>query len=56
MTYGFLVAQGNGIRRTGRLGAADIVDIAPTILRLQGLPLPGHLEGHPLEDMLETGA
>jgi predicted AlkP superfamily phosphohydrolase/phosphomutase len=53
-TFGFLAASGPGIRRAGQLQAADILDIAPTILRLQGLALPGHLDGRVLEEMLET--
>ena len=32
----------------GRTLAAHLVDIAPTILSLFGLPIPGHVEGRPL--------
>jgi len=52
-TYGFLIACGGHIRKTGELVAADIVDIAPTVLYLQGLAVPEHMDGRVLEDMIE---
>jgi predicted AlkP superfamily phosphohydrolase/phosphomutase len=51
-THGFLIASGNGIRKSGELATADIVDIAPTILNLQGLPVPEHMDGRALADMI----
>jgi predicted AlkP superfamily phosphohydrolase/phosphomutase len=53
-TYGFLAAAGRGIRNTNGLQPADIVDIAPTLLRLQGVAVPAHMDGRVLEDMLEA--
>lgn len=51
-THGFLIASGNGIRKSAELPTADIVDIAPTILHLQGLPVPKHMDGRALADMI----
>jgi len=51
-TYGFLIACGDKIRKTSELAAADIVDIAPTVLHLQGLAAPGHMDGRVLADMI----
>ena len=53
-TYGFLVASGRRIRQTDELEAADIVDIAPTILHLQGLKASPDMDGRVLADMIET--
>jgi predicted AlkP superfamily phosphohydrolase/phosphomutase len=33
---------------TGRTLSAELLDITPTILKLLGLPIPGHVEGKPL--------
>lgn len=55
-TYGFLIGRGNGIRNACRPSPADIVDIAPTVLHLQGLPVPEKLDGRVLADMLEASA
>jgi hypothetical protein len=54
-TFGFLAAAGRGIRNAGRLDAADIMDIAPTILRMQGVAIPGQMDGRTLTDMLAGG-
>lgn len=51
-TYGFLAASGAGIRHTNGLAPADIVDIAPTILRLQGVAIPPAMDGRVLADMI----
>lgn len=54
--YGFLVASGERIRKAGTLAAADIVDIAPTVLHLLGLVPPRILDGRVLKDMIEPEA
>jgi predicted AlkP superfamily phosphohydrolase/phosphomutase len=51
-TFGFLAAGGRGIRSAGRLDSADIMDIAPTILTLQGVAVPAHMDGRALADMI----
>ena len=52
-THGFLIASGGGIMKASGLEPADIVDIAPTILHLQGVAIPSHMDGHALTDMIE---
>jgi tetratricopeptide (TPR) repeat protein len=45
---GVLVLAGPDIRRGGDLGAASVLDIAPTILSLFGLPAARDMDGQPL--------
>jgi len=45
---GILVAAGGPFRRGARLAGASILDIAPTILHLLGLPIPEGIEGEVL--------
>lgn len=52
---GVLMLHGRGIRRAHAVTGADILDVAPTILYLLGLPLPADLEGTVLEAALEEG-
>jgi predicted AlkP superfamily phosphohydrolase/phosphomutase len=54
--HGFLMARGERIRKTVELASADIVDLAPTILHLQGVEPPSSLEGRVMMDMIEPGA
>ena len=54
--HGFLIASGDRIRKTDELASADIVDLAPTILHLQGVEPPSSLEGRVMTDMIEPGA
>src|SRR6185312_12579936 len=44
---GFVALAGPGIP-SRRLPPARLVDLAPTILALIGVPIPPHLEGRPL--------
>src|SRR5262249_13408905 len=46
-----MVAAGAGIR-AGRFGPARLVDVAPTVAALLGLPVPAASQGQPLVDML----
>ncbi len=41
--------------RPGPLGEGRLVDVAPTVLRLLGVPLSGELEGKAWEEALEAG-
>ena len=54
---GILILSGPGVRAGASLrGAASIVDIAPTLLRLMGVPLARGLAGEPLAAALEPVA
>jgi Type I phosphodiesterase / nucleotide pyrophosphatase len=50
---GFLMAVGDGIRPGAVLRGASVLDVAPTILYLSGLPVARDMEGRVLTEMLE---
>lgn len=50
---GILVAAGRGIVPVGEQPEAQIVDLAPTILYLNRLPVPTTMDGHPLLGWLD---
>ena len=52
---GFLLAVGDGIRPGAVLGPASVLDIAPTVLHLMGLPVARDMEGRVLTELLEEG-
>ncbi len=47
-----LILAGSGIDRTGRAPAARLIDIAPTVAALLGIPAPGHGVGTTLTGLL----
>jgi predicted AlkP superfamily phosphohydrolase/phosphomutase len=49
---GIVALSGPGIA-PGRTLQADLTDIAPTVLKLLGLPIPAHVEGKPLPCLAE---
>lgn len=49
---GILLASGNGIRET-KIEDANIIDIAPTVLRYFEQPIPDNLDGTPLVELFE---
>jgi hypothetical protein len=51
---GFLLAVGDGIRGGAVIGPASILDIAPTVLYLMGLPVARDMDGRVLTEMLEA--
>ncbi len=51
---GVLVLAGPGIRPGVDLGTASVLDIAPTVLALFGLPVPRDMDGRPLEEALSA--
>jgi len=53
LPYGFLLAAGDGIRADRELEAANIMDIAPTILHLLGKRPSPDTDGHVLEDVFD---
>jgi predicted AlkP superfamily phosphohydrolase/phosphomutase len=50
---GFLIAVGDGIRPGATLGQASVLDLAPTLLYLMGLPVARDMDGRVLTEMLE---
>lgn len=50
---GVLVVKGPGIRAGAMNIDAHIIDIAPTILHLCGLPVPSHMEGNVIAELFE---
>ena len=50
---GVLIASGGPFRRGARLESASILDVAPTVLYLLGLPATPEMEGRVLTDALE---
>jgi predicted AlkP superfamily phosphohydrolase/phosphomutase len=47
--YGIFVLDLPGARGAGECGGLQLMDVAPTALRLMGLPVPRELEGTALE-------
>jgi tetratricopeptide (TPR) repeat protein/arylsulfatase A-like enzyme len=52
--FGILVMKGPGIKRDERIYGANLLDIAPTLLTLAGLPIGQDMDGKPLLDALEN--
>lgn len=50
---GFLLAVGDGIRPGARLAGASVLDIAPTVLYLMGLPVARDMEGRVMTEILD---
>jgi predicted AlkP superfamily phosphohydrolase/phosphomutase len=53
---GMFLAYGPAIRPDTLVEEAHIVDLAPTILHLMGTPIPEHMDGQVLQEMLHDGA
>jgi predicted AlkP superfamily phosphohydrolase/phosphomutase len=52
---GLLLAVGDGVRAGATLNAASVLDVAPTILYLMGLPVARDMEGRVLTEMVDEG-
>ncbi len=50
---GILIATGPGIRQKAAVEGAHLRDLAPTIMYLVGLPVPSHMDGRVLENILD---
>jgi predicted AlkP superfamily phosphohydrolase/phosphomutase len=48
---GIFLAQGPGIRQGATVQGARLIDLAPTILHLQGTAVPAHMDGRILDDI-----
>ncbi len=53
---GIFLAYGPGIRRGFKIRRVSIYDVAPTILHMFGLPIPGDMDGRVLMDIFEDGS
>ncbi|HXH28404.1 MAG TPA: tetratricopeptide repeat protein, partial [Candidatus Polarisedimenticolia bacterium] len=49
---GMMVMAGPGVRRGFDLGSASVLDVAPTVLALFGLPVARDMDGQPLTDAM----
>ncbi|HUP00586.1 MAG TPA: alkaline phosphatase family protein [Gemmatimonadota bacterium] len=50
--HGFVAAAGSSIRKTGRLGDLEVLDLAPTFLSLLDEPVRPHMSGKGIEEMV----
>lgn len=48
-----LIIAGAGIRSDALLGSAELIDLAPTVAALLGVPAPGHALGRTLTEVLD---
>jgi predicted AlkP superfamily phosphohydrolase/phosphomutase len=53
---GIFLAEGPGVQAGVTLDGANIIDVAPTILHLLGVPTPNDMDGRALVDMFEGDA
>ncbi len=51
--YGIFVMAGPGIQRDERIYGASLIDVAPTVLTLFGLPIGADMDGRPLLEAFE---
>jgi predicted AlkP superfamily phosphohydrolase/phosphomutase len=52
---GILIAAGRHFKRNGEIGGARIIDLAPTILHMMGLPIPSDMDGRVLAELFLPG-
>lgn len=52
--FGIFVAAGPGIKKDERVYGASLLDIAPTILSVYGLPIGKDFDGRPLTEIFES--
>src|SRR4030095_1397825 len=52
---GVLVAAGPDFKRSASVSAASVLDVAPTLLALFGLPVARDTVGQPLTEILDAG-
>jgi arylsulfatase A-like enzyme len=45
---GIIVASGPGLKRGARIDNAALIDLAPTVLYLAGVPIPSDMDGRVL--------
>ncbi len=52
---GILIATGPAFRAGASPSDASLLDIAPTVLHLMGVPVPGDMDGRVLDELLDSG-
>lgn len=52
---GILIACGPGIQPGTQIDGAGLIDLAPTILGVLGIPIPGYMDGTVLYSLFESG-
>jgi predicted AlkP superfamily phosphohydrolase/phosphomutase len=52
--YGILLACGTSIRAGLQLNGIQIIDVAPTIMRAMGLPIPKNMDGRALKEIFDS--
>jgi len=51
--YGIFMAMGRGVKKGIKINGARIIDIAPTVLHVMGVPIPSHMDGAILMKIFE---
>lgn len=51
--YGIFIAKGPGLKKDHIIHGANLLDVAPTILSIYGLPIGEDMDGQPLLDIFE---
>jgi predicted AlkP superfamily phosphohydrolase/phosphomutase len=51
---GIFLIRGEGVKKGVEIKSSRIIDIAPTLLYLQGTPIPRGMEGHLLKEAFDT--
>jgi predicted AlkP superfamily phosphohydrolase/phosphomutase len=49
--YGVLFATGRHVKRGAQIESAEIADVAPTLLHLARLPVPGYMDGRVIKEI-----
>ena len=52
--YGVFIAHGPGILEDEEIYGASLLDVAPTVLALMGLPVPDDMDGHAMPQILAS--
>jgi arylsulfatase A-like enzyme len=52
---GMFAASGAIVKPAGEFTGARLIDLAPTILHLMGLPVPSDMDGRVLDEILTDG-
>jgi len=53
---GIFIAKGPSIKQGHRLKHVEIIDIAPTLLHILGIPIPNDMDGKVLKDMFRSNS